>query len=100
MIISQFDYRMYQDEIAELREEMTQLLLSMELFHQSHSQEEFDRWWTGEGRERSNFSCKGRIEKIQNLLAFAQVEEQDHPKMRPGGSSGVSVHAPSKGVDM
>ena len=30
MVISGFDYQMYQDEIAELREEMTQLLLSME----------------------------------------------------------------------
>ena len=60
--------------------------VSKTLCSQSHSQEEFDRWWTGEGRERRYFSCKGRVEKLQNLLAYARVEEQDHPKMRPGGS--------------
>jgi hypothetical protein len=88
MIISQFDYRMYQDEIAELREEMTQLLLSMEMYHQTRSREEFDRWWIDEGRQRKYFSCKRRVEQIQNFLAFAQVEEQEHPRMRPGGRSG------------
>ena len=65
MIISQYDYQMYQDEIAELREEMTQLLISMELYHQTHSLEDFNRWWDGEGRQQRYFSCKGRIEQIQ-----------------------------------
>lgn len=82
MIISQFDYKMYQDEIAELREEMTQLLVSMELYHQSHTAEEFDRWWDAEGRQQRYFACKGRIEKIQNLLSIVEVEEEEHPKMR------------------
>lgn len=84
MIISQFDYQRYEDEIAELREEMTQLLISMELYHQTHSQEEFDIWWDVEGRQQRYFSCKGRIEQIQNFLAFAQVVEEEHPKMRGG----------------
>ena len=36
MIISQYDLQMYQDEMAELREEMTQLLISMELYLPNH----------------------------------------------------------------
>lgn len=84
MIISQYDYQMYQDEIAELREEMTQLLISMELYLQTHSLEDFNRWWDGEGRQQRYFSCKGRIEQIQNFLAVAQVVEEEHPKMRGG----------------
>ena len=86
MTISQYDYQRYMDEIAELRTEMTQLLISMELFHQTHSASEFDRWWVEEGRERQYFSCKGRIEQIQNYLSVVQVEEAEHPKMRRGGS--------------
>lgn len=86
MIISQFDYQMYQDEIAGLREEMNDLLISMELYHQTHTQEEFDQWWSRDGRERRYFSCKGRIERIMNLLSIAQVEEEEHPKMRRGGA--------------
>jgi hypothetical protein len=85
MIISQYDHQMYLDEIAELREEMTQLLISMELYHQTHSQEEFDRWWDGEGNQKRYFACEGRIEQIQNFLAIAQVVEEEHPKMRRGG---------------
>ena len=84
MIISQYDYQMYQDEIEELRDEMTQLLVSMELYHQTHSQAEFDRWWDGEGRLQRYFSCKGRIEQIENYLSVAQVIEAEHPKMRGG----------------
>ena len=82
MVISQYDYQMYQDEIAELREEMTQLLISMELYHQTHTREEFDRWWSGGGREKRYFACKGRMEKLQNLLMAAEVEAAEHPKMR------------------
>lgn len=81
MVISQYEYQRYTDEIAELREEMTQLLLCMELYHQEHTQEEFDRWWSAEGRERRYFSCKGRIEQVQNLLRAVQVREEEAPKM-------------------
>lgn len=73
MVISQFDYQMYQDEIRELEDEMRQLLIDMELYHQSHSAAAFTRWWTEEGREKRYFSCKGRIEQIRNFLAVAQV---------------------------
>ena len=85
MIISQFDYQMYQDEISELRAEMAQLLISMEYHHQNCSPEEFDRWWRGEGNEQRYFACKGRIERIMNLLNAAQIEEADYPRMRRGG---------------
>ncbi len=85
MVISQYDYQMYQDEIEELREEMTQLLISMELYHQTHTLSEFNRWWDEEGRQRRYFDCKGRIEQIQSFLAYAQVIEEEHPKMRRGG---------------
>ena len=71
MIISQYDLQMYQDEMAELREEMTQLLISMEL----------------EGRLKRYYDCKGRIEQIQNFLSIAQVVEEEHPRMRRGGLS-------------
>lgn len=87
MIISQYDYQMYQDEMQELRSEMTQLLLSMELYHQTHSQRDFEEWWYGGGREQRYFACRGRIEQITNFLAAAVVEEEAHPKMRRGGIS-------------
>lgn len=90
MIISQYDYQMYQDEIAELRDEMTQLLISMEYQHQTLTEAGFYRWWEEEGRAQRYFACKGRIEQIQNYLAFVQVREEDHPKMRRGGT--VSRH--------
>lgn len=140
MAISQFDYQMYLDEIAELRENMTQLLLSMELYQQTKSEAEFNRWWYGSGGTDdygndcagnggtddyrndyagnggtgghrnecagdggtgggSNecdiggdglktgsmtlyFAMKRRIEQIEGFLSRAQVEEQEHPKMR------------------
>jgi len=88
VVISQFDYQMYQDEIRGLEDEMRQLLIDMELYHQSHSAAAFTRWWTEEGREKRYFACKGRIEQIRNFLAVAQVEEADHPKMRSGGTAG------------
>ena len=87
MIISQYDLQMYQDEMAELREEMTQLLISMELYHQTHSSAEFNKWWDEEGRLKRYYDCKGRIEQIQNFLSIAQVVEEEHPRMRRGGLS-------------
>lgn len=87
MVISQFDYKMYQDEIAELRAEMAQLLLSMEYRHQTSTQSEFDRWWEVEGNRERYFSCKGRIEQIENFLSLAEVEEAEHPRMRSGKTS-------------
>ncbi len=85
MIISRFDYQMYQDEIAELREEMTQLLISMEYHHQTLSRQKFEQWWEGEGHLRRYFECKGRIEQIEGYLSRVQVEETEHPRMRHGG---------------
>lgn len=82
MEISQFEYQMYQDEITRLKEEATDLLLSMELYHQTHSGGEFDRWWSTEGRERRYFACLGRIEKIEGLLSRVRIREDDHPRMR------------------
>ena len=82
MVISGFDYQMYQDEIAELREEMTQLLLSMEYKHQTMSRTQFQQWWEGEGHLRRYYECKGRIEQIESYLSRVQVEETEYPKMR------------------
>lgn len=85
MVISGFDYQMYQDEIAELRDEMTQLLISMEYYHQTLSRQKFEQWWEGEGHLRRYFECKGRIEQIEGYLSRVQVEETEHPRMRHGG---------------
>lgn len=85
MVISGFDYQMYQDEIAELRDEMTQLLLSMEYKHQTLSRTQFQQWWEGEGNLRRYYECKGRIEQIESYLSRVRVEETEYPKMRRGG---------------
>lgn len=85
MVISRFDYQMYQDEIAELRDEMTQLLISMEYYHQTRTRSQFEQWWEGEGHLRRYYECKGRIEQIESYLSRVQVEEAEHPKMRRGG---------------
>ena len=77
MVISGFDYQMYQDEIAELREEMTQLLLSMEYKHQTMSRTQFQQWWEGEGHLRRYYECKGRIEQIESP-ALQNEEGRSH----------------------
>ncbi|MDO5132457.1 MAG: DUF1284 domain-containing protein [Eubacteriales bacterium] len=95
MVISQFEYRKYMDEIQELRDQMTQLLITMELYHQTKP-EEFDRWWYGsgdtqDGQKTGNaaryFSMKGRVEQIEAFLSRAQIVEQARPKMLRGGSA-------------
>ena len=63
--ISQYDARRYEDELESLREKMTDLL-----------------WWDEEGAMRRYFDLKGKAEKIEQILAFSVVEQEEHPKMR------------------
>ena len=80
--ISQFDEKRYKDELARLREEMTDILLEMEARHGTSSGEAFTRWWDEEGAMRRYFDLKGKAEKIEQILAFSVVEQEEHPKMR------------------
>lgn len=83
-ILSQFDAKRYKDELEGLREEMTDILLEMEQRHASTSREAFSRWWDEEGAMRRYFDLKGKAERIEQILAYSVVEEEDHPKMRAG----------------
>lgn len=80
--ISQYDARRYEDELESLREKMTDLLLEMERRHSSDTGEAFSRWWDEEGAMRRYFDLKGKAEKIEQILAFSVVEQEEHPKMR------------------
>ena len=95
--ISQYDAKRYKDELEGLREEMTSILLEMELRHDTSSREAFSRWWEHEGAMRRYFDLKGKAERIEQILACSVVEEEEQPKMRakdlgrgmPGAGRGV-----------
>lgn len=95
--ISQYDAKRYKDELEGLREEMTSILLEMELRHDTSSREAFSRWWEQEGAMRRYFDLKGKAERIEQILACSVVEEEEQPKMRakdlgwgmPGAGRGV-----------
>ena len=80
--ISQFDAKRYMDELERLREEMTGILLEMERRHNYDSGEAFSKWWDEEGAMRRYFDLKGKAEKIEQILAYSVIEEEEHPKMR------------------
>lgn len=82
--ISQYDAKRYRDELEGLREEMTSILLEMELRHDTSSREAFSRWWEQEGAMRHYFDLKGKAERIEQILAYSVVEEEQYPKMRAG----------------
>lgn len=82
--ISQFDERRYKDELEGLREEMTSILMEMEQRHSTTSREAFSRWWDEEGAMRHYFDLKGRAERIEQILQYSVVEEEENPKMRFG----------------
>ena len=63
---------------------MTAILIEMEHRHSSSSREAFSRWWDEEGTMRHYFDLKGKAERIEQILAFSVVEEEEHPKMRAG----------------
>lgn len=80
--ISQYDARRYKDELEGLREEMTRILLEMEQRHSSSSREAFSQWWDAEGTMRHYYDLKGQAERIEQILMYAVVEEEEFPKMR------------------
>ncbi len=82
MQMSQYDYKMYEDELDDLRAKMTDLLIKMEEIHCTKDEESFYKWWEEEGNCRKYFDLKGRAEIVDNMLASAQVVEADSPKMR------------------
>ena len=81
-IISQYDAKRYKDELEGLREEMTRILLEMEQRHSSSSREAFSQWWEEEGTMRHYFDLKGQAERIEQILMYSEVEEEELPKMR------------------
>lgn len=87
MKMSQYDYRMYQDELQNLQDEMTDLLIEMELRH-AESPSAFEKWWNEEGNMRHYFDLKGRAEQVEQTLFYAEIEETEQPKMRVPGIAG------------
>ncbi len=85
MQMSQYDYKMYKDELDGLQERMTDLLLKMEEIHMLKTEEEFYQWWEEEGNCRKYFDMKGRAEIVENMLASATIVEEDVPRMRSAG---------------
>ena len=85
--ISQFEARRYMDELESLREKMTDILLEMEHRHSTDTGEAFSKWWDEEGAMRRYFDLKGKAEKIEQILAFSVIEQEEYPKMRGNGPS-------------
>ncbi len=88
--ISQYDAKLYRDELEGLREEMTSILVEMERRHSTTSREAFSRWWDEEGNMRHYYDLKGKAERIEQILRSCVIEEQEHPKMRAGEPGGPS----------
>ena len=80
--ISQFDAQRYKDELEGLREEMTDILVEMERRHSSSSREAFSKWWDEGGAMRRYYDLKGKAEKIEQILFYSVIEEEEYPKMR------------------
>lgn len=85
--MSQYDYKMYQDELESLRDKMTDILIEMELRHEE-GPAAFERWWNEEGHMRHYFDLKGRAERIEQTLAYAEIEMEERPKMRAPSAAG------------
>ena len=82
--ISQHDAQMYKDELKGLREEMTSILVEMEHRQNTSSREAFFLWWDEGGAMRRYFDLKGKAERIEQILQFSTIEEEEHPRMRGG----------------
>lgn len=80
--ISQFDAQRYKDELEGLREEMTDILVEMEHRHSSSSREAFYKWWEEDGAMRRYYDLKAKAEKIEQILFYSVIEEEEYPKMR------------------
>ena len=85
--ISQFDAQRYKTELESLRDDMTDILLEMEQRHSTSSGENFSKWWDEGGVMRHYFDLKGKAERIEQILAFSAIEEEEYPKMRGAASS-------------
>ncbi len=85
-ILSQYDAKMYRDELAGLQEEMADILIEMEHRQAASSVEAFLAWWDDGGAMRHYFDLKGRAERIEQILQYSVIEEARHPKMRGGDS--------------
>lgn len=85
--ISQYDAQMYKDELKGLREEMTSILVEMEHRQNTSSWEAFSRWWDEGGAMRHYFDLKGKAERIEQILQYSVVEEEENPRMRGGDPS-------------
>ena len=83
MILTDYEARKYQDELASRREKMTDILIEMELRRDRDSDEEFLRWWEEEGNLKKYYALKGECERIEEKLMNAQIEQTDHPRMLP-----------------
>lgn len=95
--ISQYDAQMYKDELKGLREEMTSILVEMEHRQNTSSWEAFSHWWDEDGAMRHYFDLKGKAERIEQILAFSVIEEEEYPKMR---SAAPSVRIGRSGTDL
>lgn len=89
MMMSQYDYKMYQSELESLRDEMTDILIEMELRH-GDGPAAFEEWWNGEGHMRHYFDLKGRAEQVEQTLAYAEIEVEERPRMRAPAASGAA----------
>ena len=80
--ISQFEARRYMEARGSLRERMTEIVWEMERRHRTDAGGAFSRWWDEEGAMRRYFDLKGKAEKIEQILAFSVIEQEEYPKMR------------------
>ena len=83
MKMTDYEARKYKDELESLKEQMTDLLIEMELRHSRDSGREFHQWWETEGNMRRYFDLKGECERIEERLWRAQITASEVPRMLP-----------------
>ena len=83
MEMTEYEARTYKDDLKSLREQMTDLLIEMELRHSTDSERDFNQWWETEGNMRRYFDLKGECERIEERLWRAQITASGLPRMLP-----------------
>ena len=82
------EYRACLRRLEQLQDQMTDLLVEMELRSGRDTKEAFDTWWDTEGNMRRYFDMKAETERIGQRLHYAELlgelpEDTGEVAMRP-----------------
>ena len=67
------EYRACLRRLEQLQDQMTDLLVEMDLRSGRDTKEAFDTWWDAEGNLRRYFDMKAETERISQRLHYAEL---------------------------